>query len=92
MGRLRNEVSNGRIIPPLLMSCDCGVLTAGLYVMIDRDGERASDGHIAGSMHFCSGSFEETLPKLVEEVKNKETVVFHCSLSQVSFLSLIAMT
>lgn len=64
----------------------------GLYIMIDRDDERASDGHIAGSVHFRSGSFEETLPKLVEEVKNKETVVFHCSLSQASFLFLTTMT
>ena len=57
-----------------------------LYAMIGRDDERAFDGHIAGSMHFSSGSFEEKLPKLVEEVKNKETVVFHCSFSQVCFL------
>lgn len=54
-----------------------------MYITIDRDDERAFDGHIAGSMHFRSGSFEETLPKLVEEVKDKETVVFHCSFSQV---------
>ena len=52
--------------------------------MVDRDEERAFDGHIAGSMHFSSDSFEDKLPKLVEEVKNKETVVFHCSFSQVS--------
>lgn len=55
--------------------------------MIDRDEERAFDGHIAGSMHFSSDSFEDKLPKLVEEVKNKETVVFHCSFSQVSSFS-----
>ena len=59
----------------------------GSYIMIDRDDERAFDGHIAGSMHFSSGTFEDNLPKLVEEVKNKETVVFHCAFSQVCFLS-----
>nr|XP_024368349.1 arsenate reductase 2.2-like [Physcomitrium patens]PNR62831.1 hypothetical protein PHYPA_001255 [Physcomitrium patens] len=48
-----------------------------------RDEERAFDGHIAGSMHFSSSTFEENLPKLIEEVKNKETVVFHCAFSQV---------
>lgn len=52
--------------------------------MLDRDEEREFDGHIAGSMHFSSDSFEDNLPKLVEEVKNKDTVVFHCSFSQVS--------
>jgi hypothetical protein len=68
------------------MRIEFGALITGLYTMIGRDDERAFDGHIAGSMHFSSGSFEEKLPKLVEEVKNKETVVFHCSFSQVCFL------
>lgn len=54
-----------------------------LEATVDRDEERGFDGHIAGSMHFSSDSFEDKLPKLVEEVKNKETVVFHCSFSQV---------
>jgi len=54
-----------------------------LETMVDRDEERGFDGHIAGSMHYSSDGFEDKLPKLVEEVKDKETVVFHCSFSQV---------
>lgn len=35
-------------------------------------------------MHFCSSEFEEKLPELVEKIKGKDTVVFHCAKSQVS--------
>ncbi|KAK1400192.1 dual specificity phosphatase Cdc25 [Heracleum sosnowskyi] len=48
-----------------------------------RDDERSYDGHIAGSLHFASDTFREKLPKLVEAVKGKDTLVFHCALSQV---------
>ncbi|KAL0344666.1 UNVERIFIED_CONTAM: Dual specificity phosphatase Cdc25 [Sesamum radiatum] len=48
-----------------------------------RDDERSYDGHIAGSLHFASGTFVEKLPSLVEATKEKDTLVFHCALSQV---------
>ncbi|KAF3778713.1 Dual specificity phosphatase [Nymphaea thermarum] len=48
-----------------------------------RDEERKYDGHIAGSLHVASGSFSENLPSLLAQVKAKDTVVFHCALSQV---------
>ncbi|CAM8897361.1 unnamed protein product [Rhodiola kirilowii] len=48
-----------------------------------RDDERSYDGHIAGSLHFASDSFMEKLPNLVQSVKGKDTLVFHCALSQV---------
>ncbi|KAG0570763.1 hypothetical protein KC19_6G185900 [Ceratodon purpureus] len=60
-----------------------GLQGSKVAVVDVRDEERAYDGHIAGSMHFSSDSFEVKLPKLIEEVKNKDTVVFHCSFSQV---------
>lgn len=49
------------------------------------------DGHIAGSLHFASDTFPDKLPNLVEAVKGKDTLVFHCALSQVflHFVSLI---
>lgn len=54
------------------------------YAIIDvRDEERELDGHIAGSLHFASGSFDEKLPMLLDEVKGKKRVIFHCALSQV---------
>lgn len=72
----------------MCMNCDLRISITSVYALNDRDEERAFDGHIAGSMHFSSSTFEENLPKLIEEVKNKETVVFHCAFSQVSFLFL----
>ncbi|KAL6585408.1 cell division cycle-related protein [Orobanche minor] len=48
-----------------------------------RDNERKSDGHIAGSLHFASSTFVDKLPDLVEATKDKDTLVFHCALSQV---------
>ncbi|KAK6126163.1 hypothetical protein DH2020_040082 [Rehmannia glutinosa] len=51
-----------------------------------RDDERSSDGHIAGSLHFASDTFLDKLPSLVEATKGKDTLVFHCALSQVIIL------
>ncbi|KAL7092123.1 hypothetical protein ACP275_12G146000 [Erythranthe tilingii] len=48
-----------------------------------RDDERSSDGHIAGSLHVASDNFLDKLPSLVEATKGKDTLVFHCALSQV---------
>lgn len=48
-----------------------------------RDDERSYDGHIAGSLHYASDTFSDKISNLVQEVKGKDTVVFHCALSQV---------
>ncbi|GAA0158812.1 protein phosphatase [Lithospermum erythrorhizon] len=48
-----------------------------------RDDERSYDGHIAGSLHFPSDTFLDNLPTLLEATKGKDTLVFHCALSQV---------
>ncbi|XP_051152473.1 dual specificity phosphatase Cdc25-like [Andrographis paniculata] len=48
-----------------------------------RDDERTYDGHIAGSLHFANDTFQDKLANLVEATKDKDTVVFHCALSQV---------
>ncbi|KAG6595219.1 Dual specificity phosphatase Cdc25, partial [Cucurbita argyrosperma subsp. sororia] len=48
-----------------------------------RDDERSYDGHIAGSLHYASDSFSDKISKLVQEVKGKDMLVFHCALSQV---------
>ncbi|KAL3825859.1 hypothetical protein ACJIZ3_021888 [Penstemon smallii] len=53
-------------------------------VIVDvRDDERSYDGHIAGSLHFASDTFLDKLPTLIESAKGKDTLVFHCALSQV---------
>ncbi|KAI5680758.1 hypothetical protein M9H77_01985 [Catharanthus roseus] len=48
-----------------------------------RDDERSYDGHISGSLHFASDTFLDKIPSLVEAAKGKDTLVFHCALSQV---------
>ncbi|KAL3701971.1 hypothetical protein R1sor_019993 [Riccia sorocarpa] len=57
--------------------------TVKVAVVDVRDDERQYDGHIAGSLHYPSGTFEEKIPELVEELKDHDTVVFHCAKSQV---------
>ncbi|WOL10704.1 arsenate reductase 2.2 [Canna indica] len=48
-----------------------------------RDEERSYDAHIAGSLHFASDTFSERMPDLLQAVKGKDTLVFHCALSKV---------
>ncbi|EXB75883.1 hypothetical protein L484_022560 [Morus notabilis] len=48
-----------------------------------RDEERSYDGHIAGSLHYASDSFSDKMSNLIQDVKGKDTLVFHCALSQV---------
>lgn len=54
-----------------------------LAVIDVRDEERSYQAHIAGSHHFASGSFAARLPELVRATSGKDTLVFHCALSQV---------
>ncbi|KAK6828290.1 Rhodanese-like protein [Apiospora arundinis] len=39
-------------------------------------------GHIQGSINFPSQAFEAMMPTLLRKLEGKETVVFHCALSQ----------
>ncbi|KAI9742846.1 MAG: hypothetical protein M1818_003575 [Claussenomyces sp. TS43310] len=39
-------------------------------------------GHIRGSTHVPSRTLDHAIPTLVRKLANKETVVFHCALSQ----------
>ncbi|CAK7343200.1 unnamed protein product [Dovyalis caffra] len=48
-----------------------------------RDDERSYDGHIGGSLHYASDTFTDRISNLIQEVKGKDTLVFHCALSQV---------
>ncbi|KAH9618626.1 hypothetical protein KSS87_005771 [Heliosperma pusillum] len=54
------------------------------FAIIDvRDDERSYDGHIAGSLHFASDTFLDKIPNLVQQLHAKDTLIFHCALSQV---------
>ncbi|XP_027352589.1 dual specificity phosphatase Cdc25 [Abrus precatorius] len=48
-----------------------------------RDEERSYDGHISGSLHYASGTFSDNISNLLQAVQGKDTLVFHCALSQV---------
>eukprot|EP00899_Mesostigma_viride_P019962 jgi/Mesvir1/27968/Mv20173-RA.1 len=50
-----------------------------------RDEERAYSGHIPGSRHFPSKTFEDSIPTLLQVVKDARPghVIFFCSYSQV---------
>ncbi|RYO73828.1 hypothetical protein DL766_001818 [Monosporascus sp. MC13-8B] len=39
-------------------------------------------GHIKSSLHFPSGSLDATMPTLLRQLADKDTVVFHCALSK----------
>ena len=39
-------------------------------------------GHIRGAKNFPSRTFDAMLPTLLRQLQDKETVVFHCALSQ----------
>uniref|UniRef100_M8CXB4 arsenate reductase (glutathione/glutaredoxin) n=1 Tax=Aegilops tauschii TaxID=37682 RepID=M8CXB4_AEGTA len=53
-----------------------------------RDEERICDAHIAGSHHYASDGFADRLPEIAEATRGKETLVFHCALSQVQLSSI----
>ncbi|XP_041025619.1 dual specificity phosphatase Cdc25-like [Juglans microcarpa x Juglans regia] len=52
-----------------------------------RDDERSYDGHIAGSLDYVSDTFSDKISNIIQEVKGKDTLVFHYALSQVLKLS-----
>ncbi|KAI3335270.1 Rhodanese-like protein [Ustulina deusta] len=39
-------------------------------------------GHIRTSLHFPSASLDATMPTLLRKLADKDTVIFHCALSQ----------
>uniref|UniRef100_A0A0A9NZH5 arsenate reductase (glutathione/glutaredoxin) n=1 Tax=Arundo donax TaxID=35708 RepID=A0A0A9NZH5_ARUDO len=56
-----------------------------LAIIDVRDEERSYQAHIAGSHHFASGGFAARMPELAQAAtaSGKDTLVFHCALSQV---------
>ncbi|SRR5258706_6676340 len=63
------------------------------FAVIDVRGEDYAGGHIKGAIHQSS----QTLPhggveEIREKTKNVPTVIFHCLLSQVRFVSLACLS
>lgn len=55
--------------------------SSSLAVVDVRDSDYIG-GHIAGSTNVPSNTLDYRTPELVRTLKDKETVVFHCALSQ----------
>ncbi|PQE23249.1 putative tyrosin-phosphatase protein [Rutstroemia sp. NJR-2017a BVV2] len=53
----------------------------GLAIIDVRDDDHIG-GHIKHSTHIPSSTLDYRIPELVRKLQDKETVVFHCSLSQ----------
>ncbi|GJM91376.1 hypothetical protein PR202_ga07739 [Eleusine coracana subsp. coracana] len=54
-----------------------------LLAIIDvRDDERSNQAHIGGSHHYASSGFKARMPELARAASGKDTLVFHCALSQ----------
>ncbi|KAI0388606.1 Rhodanese-like protein [Xylariaceae sp. FL0594] len=60
---------------------DSGSGLGSIAVVDVRDGDHVG-GHIRSSLHFPSASLDATMPTLVRKLADKDTVVFHCALSQ----------
>lgn len=101
----RRQVSpraDARAAPPYaapIWKLERRILTFALSVLVlgnsignGRDEERSYQAHIAGSHHFASGSFAARMPELVKAASGKDTLVFHCALSQVSDLPLSSLS
>jgi Cdc25 family phosphatase len=52
-------------------------IRANLTILVDYIG-----GHIKHSTHVPSSTLAHKIPELVRKLKDKETVIFHCALSQ----------
>jgi len=55
--------------------------TSALAVIDVRDSDHIG-GHIRGSQHVPSNTLDYKIPELVRTLAEKETVVFHCTMSQ----------
>ncbi|KAK4169665.1 arsenate reductase 2.1 [Cladorrhinum sp. PSN259] len=65
----------------LLAEAAAGKETSSVAIVDVRDDDYIG-GHIKSSLNFPSQTLEATLPTLIRQLEDKETVVFHCALSQ----------
>ncbi|PBP24118.1 putative Cdc25 family phosphatase Ibp1 [Diplocarpon rosae] len=60
---------------------DVATPPSNIAVVDVRDDDHVG-GHIKHSIHAPSNTLDHKIPELVRKLKDKETVVFHCALSQ----------
>ena len=72
----------GRISRERLSSLILSPTTASNLAVIDVRDDDHVGGHISNSTHVPSSSLDYRIPELVRKLVDKQTVVFHCALSQ----------
>ncbi|KAK4225385.1 Rhodanese-like domain-containing protein [Podospora fimiseda] len=65
----------------LLADTAAGKDTSSIAIVDVRDDDYIG-GHIKSALNFPSRTLDATLPTLIRQLEGKETVVFHCALSQ----------
>lgn len=72
-------ISNAELSAQIL---DAPITKDGPIAIIDVRDSDYIGGHILGCQNIPSGNLDWKLPELVRTLREKETVVFHCALSQ----------
>ncbi|KAI0802860.1 Rhodanese-like protein [Xylaria sp. FL0064] len=65
----------------MLLAANAAGGESKLAVVDVRDDDHIG-GHIRNSIHFPTQSLDATMPTLMRKLADKDTVVFHCALSQ----------
>ncbi|TGJ77594.1 hypothetical protein E0Z10_g10681 [Xylaria hypoxylon] len=67
----------------LLLAADtANTAEGGSIAVVDVRDDDHIGGHIRSSLHFPSQSLDAMMPTLMRKLADKETVIFHCALSQ----------
>ncbi|KAK6082509.1 hypothetical protein SCUP515_02264 [Seiridium cupressi] len=81
LGSLK-RIAAPKLAEQLLAKAEAGPASGDSIAIVDVRDDDHIGGHIQGSLHFPSRSLEAMMPTLLRKLEDKETVVFHCALSQ----------
>ncbi|ETS82956.1 hypothetical protein PFICI_04832 [Pestalotiopsis fici W106-1] len=82
LGSLK-RITAPKLAEQLLARAEAGAAAGDSTIaIVDVRDDDHIGGHINGSLHFPSQSLDAMMPTLLRKLEDKETVVFHCALSQ----------
>ncbi|KAI0536642.1 Rhodanese-like domain-containing protein [Xylaria digitata] len=76
------RITAAKLAEMLLAASTTSAVEGGSIAVVDVRDDDHIGGHIRSSLHFPSRSLDATMPTLLRKLEDKETVVFHCALSQ----------
>ncbi|KAF2967259.1 hypothetical protein GQX73_g6319 [Xylaria multiplex] len=76
------RITAAKLAGMLLAASANNAVEGGNIAVVDVRDDDHIGGHIRSSLHFPSRSLDATMPTLLRKLADKETVVFHCALSQ----------